>query len=62
MRVLKQVSLIEQVNYGLSCLARVHFIGRVSLGDLYLIGEKVGEIKFLLSDRAKCELQARFVG
>ena len=42
-------------------LARVHFIGRVSHGDPYLIGEKVGEIKFLLSDRAKCELQSRFV-
>ena len=43
-------------------LARVHFIGRVSCGDPYLIGEKIGEIKFLLSDRAKCELQSRFVG
>ena len=62
-----QASFIDRASnsYHLLCidvLARVHFLGKVSCGDPYLIGEKVEEIKFLLSDRAKCVLQSRFVG
>ena len=61
-----QASFIDRASNSyhlwIDVLARVHFIGRVSRGDPYLIGEKVGEIKFLVSDRAKCELQSRFVG
>jgi hypothetical protein len=61
-----QASFIDRASNSyhpwIDVLARVHFIGRVSRGDPYLIGEKIGEIKFLLSDRAKCELQSRFVG
>ena len=60
-----QASFIDRVSNSyhllIDVLARVYFIGRVSRGDPYLIGEKVGEIKFLVSDRAKCELQSRFV-
>ena len=62
-----QASFIDRASNSyhlwIDVLARAHFIGRVSRGDPYLIGEKIGEIKFLLSDRAKCELQStRFVG
>ena len=61
-----QASFIDRASNSyhlwIDVLARVYFIGRVSRGDPYLIGEKVWEIKFLLSDQAKCELQSRFVG
>ena len=61
-----QASFIDRASNSyhlwIDVLARAHFIGRVSRGDPYLIGEKIGEIKFLLTDRAKCELQSRFVG
>ena len=66
MSAFAQASFIDRASNSyhlwIDVLARVHFIGRVSRGDPYLIGEKIGKIKFLLSDRAKCELQSRFVG